>query len=107
MQRVQVLPGEERTVHSALLLLAMLVSIGGLVYQYVPTLARAIAVRVRLEQERALGTELEVLLSYGNCQDKAAETALSELSAQLTDYSGLMVIDPSTAYSGTRSTLQK
>lgn len=80
---VQVLPGGSHKLRFALGLLATLAVSAGLLYHFIPTLTRALAARVPLEQERALGGQLDPLMSSMGCSDPAAEAALRSLSMRL------------------------
>jgi Zn-dependent protease with chaperone function len=89
--RVETLPGGDHKLRFALALLATLLLLGGLLYRYVPQLARAVAVRIPLEEERAIGLHLESLFDAAECTSQDAEAALRDLSKQLSD-------DPSRAF---------
>ena len=73
----------ERRLVLPFVLLALLVGIGGAIYHYTPAIARFVAVRIPLEQERALGAQIESVLTFTGCEDPVAEAVLRELIAKL------------------------
>lgn len=82
-KRAHVLPGGEHKLAYGLLgLLALALVLGGL-YLSAPKLALFVARRIPLEQERALGGELEFLLELDKCDSAAATQLLRGLLAKL------------------------
>lgn len=74
--------GSRRNWFAAVCLLSIAVLMGG-AYWTVPTLARAIAQRIPLEQERALGMQAEAVLTYAYCDDPKARDALGRLAQRI------------------------
>jgi beta-barrel assembly-enhancing protease len=81
--RVHALPGGANRPRFVLACLAGLITLGALLYVWTPAIARFIAHRVPLEQERALGAQVETLLDLAVCKDGAATTVLQRLERRL------------------------
>jgi len=86
--RVARLPGGENKLAYGL---ACLLALGGLLaifYVLAPRISLFVARRVPLEQERALGGEIEVLLHAQGCESEVARKRLGELAGRLADEPG-------------------
>lgn len=83
------LPGGKRRERFIALTLAFVVGILVLAYFAITPLSRVIARAVPLEDERALGMQLEVFLSDMYCADPDAQSALLEIGERLSTASGM------------------
>ena len=82
-KRVTSLPGGRYKLAYGLACLAALGAIMGGLYEFAPLLSRAVALRIPIEHERALGAELDFVLTLDRCENRAAEQALRELVGKL------------------------
>lgn len=80
---VAALPGGENKWRVIAALLAILAALGAGMYYGTPIAARFVARRIPLEQERALGMQVETLLDFARCSDDAAQAALDVLARKL------------------------
>ncbi|HKU42347.1 MAG TPA: M48 family metallopeptidase [Polyangiales bacterium] len=80
---VSALPGGRRTGRFVAIWLGALVALGAVAYLGAPLLAHAIAKRIPLEHERALGTQIETVLVFAACDNRKAEQALRDLERRL------------------------
>jgi beta-barrel assembly-enhancing protease len=80
---VSALPGGQHKLAYGLALLAILALALGLLYWSAPKLAVWVARRIPLEQERALGGELEFLLQFDRCENEQARAVLTDLLRRL------------------------
>lgn len=79
----QVLPGGQQKLAFALACLLGVVILGAGFYFATPTLARLVAHKVPLEQEKALGGQLEPFLKLSRCSGGSAREPLQKLLAKL------------------------
>jgi len=77
------LPGGKKRKRFIAALLAGLVVLGGSLYYGTPLAARFVARRIPLEQERALGAQVEAFLDFSRCADDGAQRALEALAKVL------------------------
>lgn len=77
------LPGGKQRKRFIAALLAGLFVLGGSLYFGTPIAARFVARRIPLEQERALGAQVEAFLDFSRCADDNAERALEVLAKAL------------------------
>ncbi|HKP64849.1 MAG TPA: M48 family metallopeptidase [Polyangiales bacterium] len=80
---VSALPGGKRQGRFVMLWASALLSVGALLYFGAPLFAHALAMRIPLEHERALGTQVEAVLNFARCGNPAAEAALRGLERRL------------------------
>jgi len=88
-KHVAALPGGSHKLAYGLACLAALAALMGGLYWLAPRLARFAALRIPLEQERALGAELEFVLSFDRCENEPAESTLRTLVAKLAGEHGV------------------
>jgi beta-barrel assembly-enhancing protease len=80
---VSALPGGARQGRFIVVWAGALVALGALAYFGAPILAQLLAMRIPLEHERALGTQVEAVLNLASCSNPAAESALRGLEQRL------------------------
>ena len=78
-RQVRKLPGGPRKLRAAVFWMAAVVALGVGTYLGVPAFARIVAHSIPLAQERALGTQVALLLDMATCQDAPAEAPLGKL----------------------------
>lgn len=86
---VSVLPGGKHKLAYGLAGLSALLAVLAGVYFSVPKLSLFVARRIPLEQERALGGELDFLLAFDECDSKQAAKTLTKLLAELGEKGGV------------------
>lgn len=86
---VSVLPGGKHKVAYGLAGLGVLLAVLVGLYFSVPALSVFVARRIPLEQERALGGELEFLLAFDHCDGAAAGKTLTTLLTELGEKGGV------------------
>jgi beta-barrel assembly-enhancing protease len=86
---VSVLPGGKHKLAYGLSGLGALLAVLAGLYFSVPTLSLFIARRIPLEQERALGGELDFLLTFDECDRKQAAKTLTKLLSELGEKGGV------------------
>lgn len=82
-KHVTELPGGKKRSRFIAALLAGLILLGGSLYYGTPIAARFVAQRIPLEQERALGAQVEAFLNFSRCADSSAQEALEVLAKAL------------------------
>jgi predicted Zn-dependent protease len=87
-QQVSALPGGRHKLLFGLACLGAVATLMAGLYSFAPRLAHFIAVRIPLEQERALGVELDVMISLQRCDNREGEATLLELVERLAARSG-------------------
>jgi Zn-dependent protease with chaperone function len=80
---LEALPGGNRRLGYALTCLGILFGLGTCAYLAVPGVSRLVAQRIPLEQERALGAQLEALLDRSTCVQPPAQATLESLVKRL------------------------
>lgn len=80
---VTALPGGKNRARFVAISLASLVALGAGLYFGMPIVAHVVAEHIPLEQERALGAQVETFLDFTRCDDDSAQAALSTLAKAL------------------------
>jgi predicted Zn-dependent protease len=83
-KRVVSLPGGKNRWRFIGLTFASLVALGAGLYFGAPIAARFVARQIPLEQERALGAQVELFLDFSRCKDESAQSALETLAKKIT-----------------------
>ena len=77
------LPGGKNKTQLVAVLIAGILTLGAGLYYGAPIAARFVAKRIPLEQERALGAQVETFLTFSRCADDSAQAALNVLAKKL------------------------
>ena len=85
---VKALPGGKQRGRFVVIWAGALLVLGALAYYGAPLLAHVLAMRIPLEHERALGTQIEAVLDFASCSNPAGEAALRELEQRLIGQAG-------------------
>jgi Zn-dependent protease with chaperone function len=83
-KRVVALPGGKNRWRFIGVAFASLVALGAGLYFGAPIAARFVARQIPLEQERALGAQVELFLDFSRCKDESAQSALQALAKKIT-----------------------